>query len=132
MSVHNVAQSEKELETLCSQEQNYFTIKLSTEEINILQSACNNKNIIDGAKRVPAYLLEGIIFKIRYIILEWALKLGEDGIWGENLEFTTEEQEKAKSTPSIQIIVNGSVTNSNFAGILEDSALNIQTQDKSK
>ena len=84
---YNVTQSVKELETLCSQGKNYYTAKLSSEELIHLRSVCQNANILDGHKKIPAYHFDGIIYKVRHILLEWALKLGDDGIWGDNLEF---------------------------------------------
>lgn len=132
LSKHSICQSTKELEILCLEKRGIFQIKLTTEQLDIMRKACNNSHIYEGAKIISTYQLEGIIFKIRRIILEWAIKLGEDDVWGENLEFTSEEQEKAKNVPSIQIIINGNVSNSNLAGILKDSISNIQMQDKSK
>lgn len=128
ISSHNVWQSIKELEILCSEKKAAFQVKLTTEQINILRKIFNRTSIYEGAKVVSTYQLEGIIYRIRRIILEWALKLGEDGIWGENLEFSKDEQEKAKNIPSIQIIINGNVSNSNIAGELNDSISNIQAQ----
>lgn len=40
--------------------------------------------------------IEKIIESVRNIVLDWALKLEEDGILGEGLSFTKEEKEKAK------------------------------------
>jgi hypothetical protein len=45
-----------------------------------------------------------IIDAVRTIILNWALKLEEDGILGEGLSFTTEERDVARKSP--QIITN--------------------------
>ena len=128
ISCHDVWQSIKELEILCSEKKAAFQVKLTTEQIDLLRKVCNRANIYEGAKVVSTYQLEGIVYRIRRIILEWALKLGEDGIWGENLEFSKDEQEKAKNIPSIQIIINGNVSSSNIAGELNDSNSNIQTQ----
>ncbi len=128
ISSHNVWESIKELEILCSEKKAAFQVKLTTEQIDILRKIFNRTNIYEGVKIVSTYQFEGVIYKIRRIILEWALKLGEDGIWGENLEFSKDEQEKAKNIPSIQIIINGNVSSSNIAGEFNDSISNIQTQ----
>lgn len=41
--------------------------------------------------------LTGILDRVRNIILQWALKLEEDGILGEEITFTTEERDKASN-----------------------------------
>lgn len=45
----------------------------------------------------------GILGMVRTIILNWTLKLEEDGILGEGLTFTSKEQEKATSSPASHI-----------------------------
>ena len=65
---------------------------------------------------------------VRKLILDWALKLEKEGILGENLVFSSEEQSKVKDVPSIQIIINGNVSNSNLSGILNNSVSSVQTQ----
>lgn len=69
-----------------------------------------------------------ILHLVRKLVLDWALKLEKEGILGENLTFSSEEQNRVKNIPSIQIIINGNVSNSNIAGELKDSISNIQTQ----
>lgn len=51
-----------------------------------------------------------IIDVVKNTILEWTLKLEQDGILGKNMTFTPQEQEKATSNPNIRI--------DNFQGIL--------------
>lgn len=45
----------------------------------------------------------GILDAVRNRILEWVLKLEEEGILGEGLTFSQEEKEKAKTTDSVHI-----------------------------
>jgi len=53
--------------------------------------------------------LKGIFNSVRQIILDWTLKLEEDGILGENLTFTQEEKEIAlKETVNYNTIINNS------------------------
>lgn len=123
LSKYNVTQSVKELETLCSQGKNYYTAKLSSEELIHLRSVCQNANILDGHKKIPAYHFDGIIYKVRHILLEWALKLGDDGIWGDNLEFTSNEMEKAKNTTVINNF--GNINGANLIGSMINSSATI-------
>lgn len=63
----------------------------------------------------------GIIEAVNNCLLEWTLKLEEQGILGENMRFTVEETQSAKGIPQ-QInnyygnFVNGDVSNSQFSG----------------
>ncbi len=58
---------------------------------------------------VPKSRIHGILETVRNVILEWSLKLEEDGILGEGLSFSQHEKQKASSsTYQIQ----------NFTGVL--------------
>jgi len=45
----------------------------------------------------------GIIETVKTIILNWALKLEEDGILGQGMTFSSKEQEKATSSPASHV-----------------------------
>lgn len=104
----------------------------SVEENFLIRKKVNIDSNIFIRKRIPVYTFKAVLIKVRKMILEWALELEKNGIYGEELEFSNDEQTKVKNVPSIQIIINGNVSNSNLAGILKDSISNIQMQDKSK
>jgi hypothetical protein len=62
------------------------------------------KNLMDNfeiplkpALIVQRASLTGILDRVRNIVLEWALKLEEDGILGEEFAFTPEEKDKASN-----------------------------------
>lgn len=69
--------------------------------------------------------ITSILHLVRKLILDWALKLEKEGILGENLTFSSEEQNRVKNIPSIQIIINGNVSNSNIAGNMMNSSATI-------
>lgn len=48
---------------------------------------------------VPPVALVGIVDTVRTVILNWALKLEEDGILGEALSFTRQEKDAAEKSP---------------------------------
>ena len=123
LSLTSLPHSVKEMEMICSAEKEYINVKMTAEQIQTMKTIFNNPNIIDGYTLIFVYLVEGVIFKIRRTILEWALKLGEDGIWGENLEFTEGELSKAQNTT----IVNnfGSINNSNLINSMIKSTATI-------
>lgn len=64
-----------------------------------------------------------ILDVVRNTILEWTLKLEQDGILGEEMTFTPQEQERATSNPDIRI--------NNFQGILGNISHGTVSQDLS-
>ena len=58
--------------------------------------------------------LATVIDAVRTMILNWSLKLEEEGILGEGLSFSEEEKQKAATSTQIRI--------ENFQGILGDVA----------
>ena len=91
------------------------TLKLdySEEAIAVLQ-----KNMGEDGWAVPFRMINrsqitSIFDSVRNRILDWTLKLEAEGILGEDMSFSTEEQKIAASLPSIHI---GSVEN--FQGVI--------------
>lgn len=56
--------------------------------------------------------IESIIESVRNIVLEWSLKLEEDGILGEGMQFTNDEKKIANQRNYTTNIFNGNVSNS--------------------
>lgn len=100
----------------------------SVEESYFIRNKVNIDSDVMIRKVIPAYLFKAVLIKVRKMILEWALQLEKNGIYGEQLIFSNEEQKKVNDIPSIQIIINGNVSNSNITGELKDSISNIQAQ----
>lgn len=118
LTKHNVTQSVKELEALCFQGKNYFSVKLSTEQVDFLRKACRNLRISDGQKRIAAYKFEGIISKVRKIILDWVLKLNKDDILEEKGDLADENNK----TPITTVInINAPINGANIAGNMVNS-----------
>jgi predicted RNA binding protein with dsRBD fold (UPF0201 family) len=69
---------------------------------------------------IPSTDLVKIVDAVRNIVLNWAMKLEEDGILGEGLSFTSEEKEAATRTEY-------NITN--FYGAIENSQIQQQTKD---
>jgi hypothetical protein len=67
--------------------------------------------------------INGIIETVKNIILEWLLKLEEDGIMGENLVFSNEEKERA---------VKGNYTVNNFYGDVNHSQIQQNTNNSNQ
>ncbi|MDF9828521.1 hypothetical protein M2447_002645 [Ereboglobus sp. PH5-10] len=71
-------------------------------------------------RTVPINQIEGIIEAVRTAILEWTLKLEEEGILGEGMTFTPAEKNKAMQSADIRI--------ENFQGILGNVTQSSVTQ----
>lgn len=67
-----------------------------------------------------------IIEQVKNKILDWALLLEENGIRGENLQFSVEEKETVKNAPQIINYVN------NFFGDVKDSQMQEGTKQSSQ
>lgn len=67
-----------------------------------------------------------IIEQVKNKILDWALLLEENGIVGENLQFSVEEKETVKNVPQITNYVN------NFFGDVKDSQIQEGSKDSSQ
>jgi hypothetical protein len=69
--------------------------------------------------------IHGILDVVRNTVLNWAMKLEEEGILGEGLTFSHEERQKAQGNPSISIGqfqgILGNVADSNITQNLEMS-----------
>jgi len=64
--------------------------------------------------------IEGVLDTVRNMVLMWALKLEQEGIIGEGMNFSKKEQEKAANNTSIHI--------GNFQGIIGNANNSIVTQ----
>ncbi len=71
--------------------------------------------------RVDKSQIHGVIDATRSTVLDWTLKLEEDGILGENMSFSDEEKKKAQANSGIYI--------QNFQGILGNVTQSSVSQD---
>ena len=123
-----ISQSIAEIESMDLSKGSILYSNASVEESYFIRNKVNIDSDVMIRKVIPAYLFKAVLIKVRKMILEWALQLEKNGIYGEQLIFSNEEQKKVNDIPSIQIIINGNISNSNIAGELKDSISNIQTQ----
>lgn len=109
LTTHRISQSIPELEDLLNRSENGgLHIPLSDSFSNLIDFQTKAKLDI-GASQVA-----NIIETVKNIILEWSLKLEDDGILGEDMEFTTDE--KSKATQKNYTVNNfyGAVSQSQF------------------
>ena len=94
----------------------YFTYKFPAEQTAQLMKMTDSPIIMEIALFISIHHIGEIIERVKNTLLEWTLKLEEEGIVGENMVFNKSEKESAKDVPQ-QInyygtVINGSVTNS--------------------
>lgn len=73
-----------------------------------------------------------LIEAVRTAVLEWSLKLEEEGILGEEMRFTEDEKVKAQSAISITNIFQGDVSNSQIQQCTNDSTQNMTMSEDMK
>lgn len=128
LSRHDVTQSIRELEILCSQKKDHFSVKLSAEQVDILRKACRDPYISDGQKRVAAYKFEGIISKVRKTILDWVLELNDADALEENADFGSDKNDKTQNTTVINI--SGPINGANIVGSMTNSSATVNNNGK--
>lgn len=118
-----------------------LSISYSGEQQAVLNRLCNNRintefNVFIGQNSITA-----IIEAVKNCLLEWTLKLEEEGVLGENMRFTDEETQSAKGIPQ-QVnnyygnVVSGNISDSQFAGdnspitIINNNGIDINEFDK--
>ena len=85
-----------------------------------IENGLMQDSMCQPALHVGANSIKGILDCVRNTVLEWALKLEEEGILGEGLSFSYDEKEKAQNSQNITI--------QNFQGILGDVSDSTVTQ----
>jgi len=78
-----------------SENGNNLRMPFSSEQENIICDAIGER--LQITMMVPSTSLIRIVDAVRNIILNWALKLEEDGVLGENMTFSNDEKDKAES-----------------------------------
>jgi hypothetical protein len=74
--------------------------------------------------------IHGVLDIVRNTVLEWALKLEEEGILGEGLSFSVQEKEKAQANPNINIQnFQGILGNVSGSSVSQDLNMSIQMSD---
>lgn len=119
LSVFHFRQSVGEIESIIDKHATGFLIPFTGEQLAALQNLMNS----DFPFRLSysATSLIPIINNVRNTILQWALKLEQEGVTGENLSFSTDEVKKASMSTNINI--------ANFQGVLGDVKDSELTQD---
>lgn len=104
--------------------------KSGSSEFRVQYSPAHEKMLMDAMNfrlqptlHMNASQSQGILDAVRKIILEWSLKLQEDGITGEGMSFSREEKERAQAvTYNIKNLFQGNIQDSQIQIEATDSA----------
>jgi len=102
-----------EIQALASGTSTTFHISVAAAEAAMHWKLINDGEPMELVKQGSCISLTGIVDAVRNTVLEWSLRLEEQGILGEGMRFSPEEKAIAMSNPSIHI-------GGNFQGILGD------------
>lgn len=110
-------QSVGELQNLYQQASgDSFLFQFPAGQAAAISSICNSHELAQFSLSISAHLLKSIIEQVKNCLLEWTIRLEENGILGENMTFSKNETTSAKSIPQ-QInhyhgpVINGAVSN---------------------
>lgn len=123
-----------EIEDLYKKSKNIVVINIESDAMAIFRKYFNS-NVVPEKIHVSVSQLKSILDSVRNIILEWSLKLEEDGILGEDLEFTSTEKEIAvDKRTNYSTIIYGSIIqvgDKNIQNINQIDLEEVETQLKS-
>lgn len=94
-----ISNSISEIVSLSDSSENDLLMKLSGEECAFLDEKCNAPIPLSYAVQVSSTAFKDIEEKVKNAILEWTVKLEEEGIVGENMMFTEKEKDCATNIP---------------------------------
>lgn len=99
-----------------------FQVSFSPEIEKMLMDAISYR--LQVSLNINASQFQRVLDSVRKIVLEWSLKLEEDGITGEGVSFSAEEKHKAQNiTYNVKNYIEGSI---------KDSQIQIEAQDSSQ
>lgn len=118
ITVTSTSQSIAEIQRLKASDNTTLTQNFNGDHLRILQEMIGTNN--DLSLFIPVTAMDHIVSSVRNTILDWSLKLEQEGILGQDLEFSGIEKERASMTTNINI--------ENFQGVLGDVSNSEVTQ----
>lgn len=95
-----LTQSLVELQELYDKTSNHaFQIQFSGSQMESISSLFRTPIPMEYALHVSTYILKSIAEKVQNCLLDWTIRLESEGILGENMRFTQDENEAAKTVP---------------------------------
>ena len=94
-----VPNSISEIITLCKNAENGLISEFSGEQLELFNRMFDSPLPMKYALHISGASVMDIVEKVKNTILEWTLKLEEEGVLGEGMRFSDEEKQTAKSMP---------------------------------
>lgn len=94
-----VPNSISEIINLINTSSDTLVMNLSGEQQLLINQMCNDYLSMEILLILPKSAVQDIVEKVKNAMLEWTLKLEEDGIIGEKMKFTGDEKKAAASLP---------------------------------
>lgn len=117
LSTHIVRESIAEIVSFAESEKTIY-VELPSSEVKKLNEWCQTPTYMDFQIWLSSESFKAIVQNIINMLLDWTLKLDELGVLGDNMQFTEEEKENAKTISHLHevniigTVVNGDVVNS--------------------
>lgn len=94
-----VPNSISEIITLCKTAKNGLISEFSGEQLELFNRMFDSPLPMRYALHISGASVVDIVEKVKNTILEWTLKLEEEGVLGEGMRFSDEEKQMAKNMP---------------------------------
>jgi hypothetical protein len=94
-----VPNSISEIITLCKTAENGLISEFSGEQLELFNRMFDSPLPMRYALHISGASVVDIVEKVKNTILEWTLKLEEEGVLGEGMRFSDEEKQTAKNMP---------------------------------
>lgn len=94
-----VPNSISEIITLCKTAENGLISEFSGEQLELFNRMFDSPLPMRYALHISGASVMDIVEKVKNTILEWTLKLEEEGVLGEEMRFSDEEKQTAKNLP---------------------------------
>ena len=94
-----VPNSISEIITLCKNAENGLISEFSGEQLELFNRMFDSPLPMKYALHISGASVMDIVEKVKNTILEWTLKLEEEGVLGEGMRFSDDEKQTAKSMP---------------------------------
>lgn len=94
-----VPNSISEIITLCKTAENGLISEFSGEQLELFNRMFDSPLPMRYALHISGASVMDIVEKVKNTILEWTLKLEEEGVLGEGMRFSDEEKQTAKNLP---------------------------------
>lgn len=96
---HKMPNSISEIIDLCEKSKNGIIMQYSGEIQEFLNNCCDSLVPLQNALHISTSAVIAIIEKVKNTVLEWTIRLEEEGVVGDNMTFSSDECNRAQNVP---------------------------------